>query len=114
MHDILKRKNEYLNKNPNHHLASRKRDRPPRFCQLEEALAIWCNAVVEANLPLSGHLLQSKALQFAVLLGISVDEFKCSNGCVTNFKNRYNIHVVVRQTALRLKNYLHIGQSYGK
>src|SRR6185312_5391277 len=91
VHDILKRKNEYLNKNPNHHLASRKRDRPPRFRQLEEALAIWCDAVVEANLPLSGHLLQSKALQFAVLLGISVDEFKCSNGWITNFKNRYNI-----------------------
>ena len=40
VHDILKRKNEYLNKNPNHHLASRKRDRPPKFRQLEEALAI--------------------------------------------------------------------------
>ena len=36
-------------KNPNHHLASRKRDRPPKFRQLEEALAIWCDAVVEAN-----------------------------------------------------------------
>src|SRR6185369_11243449 len=65
VHDILKRKNEYLNKNLNHHLASRKRDRPPKICQLEEALDIWCdtNTVVEANLPLSGHLLQSKALQ---------------------------------------------------
>ena len=94
VHDILKRKNEYLNENPNHHLAERKRDRtPPKF---EEALAIWCDAIIEANLPLSGHLLQSKALHFAALLGISTDEFKCSNGWVSNFKNRYNIREYTR------------------
>ena len=47
---IRKRKAEYLSKDPNHHRSLRKRNRSPKFRQLEEALAIWCNSIIEANL----------------------------------------------------------------
>ena len=37
------------------------------FRQVEEALAIWCNAIIEANLTLSDHLLRRLCLELTLM-----------------------------------------------
>ncbi|KAG0427315.1 hypothetical protein HPB47_025620 [Ixodes persulcatus] len=60
---------------------------PPE--KLEEALFMWFNDMRAQNVPLSGEVVQRKALGYACLLGF--DEFKASPGWLSSFKERYGI-----------------------
>ena len=42
-------------------------------------------------MPISGPMLQEKAMQIAKALDVSLGEFKASNGCLDLFKNRNGI-----------------------
>lgn len=44
------------------------------------------------SIPISGPMLQEKALQYASELGISQEEFKASNGWLNCFRKRHNIN----------------------
>ncbi|KAG0415784.1 hypothetical protein HPB47_007044 [Ixodes persulcatus] len=57
--------------------------------KLEEALFMWCNYIQARNVPLSGEVVQKKALGYACLLGF--DEFKASPGWLSRFKEHYGI-----------------------
>ncbi|KAM7281492.1 tigger transposable element-derived protein 6-like [Ixodes scapularis] len=57
--------------------------------KLEEALFMWFNDMRARNVPLSGEVVQQKALNYACLLGF--DEFKASPGWLSRFKERYGI-----------------------
>lgn len=65
---------------------STKRQRPPEFPQLEEALVQWMKETLSKNIPIDGPLIRGKAEQFAKLL--KLDKFKPSNGWIEGFKKR--------------------------
>ena len=56
---------------------------------LNELLYSFFSQARDKNIPISGPILQSKALMFADELGI--EDFKASNGWLTSWKKRYNI-----------------------
>src|SRR5438874_3563896 len=86
--DILKRKLEYLNINPEDSISNNKRLRHAKYPGLEDALTLWTTQMLKANLTIIGSVLQSKAIRFAELLGFQ--EFKASGGWLSNFKKRHN------------------------
>ncbi|KAM7290410.1 tigger transposable element-derived protein 6-like [Ixodes scapularis] len=67
----------------------RKRDRPSHYPDVEEALFSWFKDVRARNLPVSGALLQTKAVSLACLLGHH--DFRASSGWLQRFKNRHEI-----------------------
>ncbi len=56
---------------------------------LDMAMSLWTQSMVQAGLPLSDFLMTTKASEFAGLLDIS--DFKASNGWVRGFKARHNL-----------------------
>lgn len=56
---------------------------------LDEALLIWFKIQRSNGLPMSGPILKAQAEKLAVELGYR--DFKCTNGWLDRFKNRYNI-----------------------
>ena len=56
---------------------------------LDTAMWDWFQSARSINIPLSGPLIQEKALEFAASLGI--DEFKASNGWLNRFNKRHNL-----------------------
>lgn len=57
---------------------------------LDEALATWCRAQINAGLPLNGNILKAHAHKVAKEFGYK--NFVCSNGWIDRFKNRQNIN----------------------
>lgn len=64
-------------------------DRPSHYPDVEEALFSWFKDVRARNLPVSGDLLQTKAISLACLLGHH--DFKGSSGWLQRFKNHHEI-----------------------
>ena len=56
---------------------------------MNELLFRWFKGARENNIPLSGPVLQEKALDFAKYLNL--DEFKASNGWLESWRSRYGI-----------------------
>jgi len=56
---------------------------------IEVALLRWIQEVRSENIVLTGNVLQEKAKHFAEALG--VNDFVCSNGWLSRFKERHNI-----------------------
>jgi len=67
----------------------RKKMKQSTFPDLDKALSEWFRKVRGKNIPVSGPLLQEKALYFAQELGY--ENFKASNGFVEKFKERQGI-----------------------
>ncbi|CAF3004919.1 unnamed protein product [Rotaria sp. Silwood2] len=59
--------------------------------QIDEILFEWFTAQRAKNIPISGPLLQEKALQIAEELDISSGEFKASNRWPEKFRHRHMI-----------------------
>ena len=69
----------------------RKRLKPSKYPQLEEALDSWLKEIKEnKSIKLNGPLIQSQALKYAALL--KINDFKASPGWLENFKKRNNIN----------------------
>src|SRR5438128_437826 len=66
-----------------------KRNKVPKFPNLEKALVIWSENAVNDNQSVSGHIILEKARVFATRLG--VHDFNGSNGWQKKFKNRNHI-----------------------
>ena len=61
--------------------------------ELEQALIKWVRLVRERNITLIGPLIQEKANEFALAMGIT--DFTASNGWLTRFKKRENVNFSV-------------------
>jgi hypothetical protein len=90
--DILKKKDHYL-KAWESNTSSANRQRIKKATPMESLnnllFSFFCTARSK-NLPISGPILQSKALAFAGDLGI--EGFHASNGWLTSWKQRYVQH----------------------
>jgi len=70
------------------------KNKPPKWPNLEQALWLWTTTIIENNLPLTGEAIIAKAHVYADRLGIK--DFKGSDGWLTKYKKRYNLHNIVR------------------
>ena len=88
--DILKRKEFYRKQFKED--ASSKRQRfisESKFGDLNETVFKWFQQARSKNIPISGPIIQEKALQFARELGYN--DFKASSGWLDSWKSRFNI-----------------------
>ena len=56
--------------------------------EVDQALTIWTEKAIGAELDITGDILKEKAIHFAQLLDIN--DFKASEGWLTKFKQRHN------------------------
>lgn len=88
--DILKRKSEYLaNYENNDNLKKFRFGNKSKHDNLNDLMWDWFRQARDKAIPISGPILQSKALEFASQLDIS--DFKASNGWLEKFKSRHAI-----------------------
>jgi hypothetical protein len=85
--NILKDKNKWLSINPDD--ASKQKYKVPKYPELESSLMIWFNQALSNKRVITGDVILAKAKRFAELLDIN--DFKGSDGWVSNFKKRNNI-----------------------
>ncbi|CAJ0858289.1 2860_t:CDS:1, partial [Entrophospora sp. SA101] len=91
--NILKDKNKWLSTNPDD--ANKQKYKAPKYPELESSLMIWFNQALSNKRVITGDVILAKAKRFAELLDIN--DFKGSDGWVSNFKKRngikqYNLH----------------------
>uniref|UniRef100_H3A4H9 HTH CENPB-type domain-containing protein n=1 Tax=Latimeria chalumnae TaxID=7897 RepID=H3A4H9_LATCH len=87
---IINRKRDYMTAFEENADSNRKRICYKRGHEdINEATWKWFQATRALNIPLSGPLLQEKALQFAREL--KIEDFKASNGWLESFRRRHNI-----------------------
>ena len=92
--DTLKKKEHYLSMQPGDYTGTLRRERPSKFPTIEQALALWIDQATEDNCTLSGHIVLTKAADFAQRLNIT--DFKGSHGWLDRFKKRYNVQQYTR------------------
>lgn len=68
----------------------RKRLRMSQYPDLEDAMLMWFKDARSRKIPLSGPILQSRAVKLATDLGYT--NFKCSDGWLSRFKARHEIN----------------------
>ncbi|XP_023318329.1 tigger transposable element-derived protein 6-like [Trichogramma pretiosum] len=68
---------------------SRKRKRGAEYDDIEEALIVWFEQARQNNIPISGPIIQEKALSYAKLF--NNHQFQASDGWLHNFKKRHGI-----------------------
>ncbi|CAG8839211.1 28163_t:CDS:1, partial [Racocetra persica] len=76
--EILSQTSYWLELNEESAIAQQKRNRPPDYPQLEQALARWFDLALEDNITITGLILQEKAKQIAVAL--EIEKFNASDG----------------------------------
>ncbi|CAJ0844404.1 11156_t:CDS:2 [Entrophospora sp. SA101] len=84
---ILKDKDKWLSINPND--TNRQKDKDAKYPDLEIALMIWFNQAISDKRVITSDIILTKAKIFAKLLDIN--DFKGSDGWLSNFKKRNNI-----------------------
>ena len=84
---ILKDKDKWLSINPND--TNRQKDKAAKYPDLESALMIWFNQAIPDKRVITGDIILTKAKRFVKLL--DNNDFKGSDGWVSNFKKRNNI-----------------------
>ncbi len=77
-----------------------KKARPPDYPELDMAMSLWTQSMLQAGLPLSDFVMVTKSCEFAAHLGIV--DFKGSNGWVRGFKTRHNLTSKVHKKILLL------------
>uniref|UniRef100_A0A6B0V6J3 Putative tigger transposase n=1 Tax=Ixodes ricinus TaxID=34613 RepID=A0A6B0V6J3_IXORI len=86
---ILKNQARIIEAYSKTHSAKRSRIRFPIYPDVEAALITWLQNATAAHLPIDGTILREKANDLALKLGH--EEFKCSNGWFSRFKERNNL-----------------------
>lgn len=88
--DILKRKDEYRQQYEENFGSKRKRHvNTGKYSDLNELLYRWFKSAREKNIPISGPIIQEKALSFAAEMNLT--EFKASNGWLESWRSRFSI-----------------------
>ena len=88
---ILLKKDEILKAFEANVSSNTKRSRGAKNEEVDNALLEWFQKARSKNMPISGPILQEKALQIAKALDVSPGEFKASNGWLDRFKTRNGI-----------------------
>ena len=84
--DILKDKEKWMNIELNGFNTAKQKEKPPKFPELEEALAIWISNALSANKTITGEIITAKAFDFARLM--IIEGFTGSAGWLNNFKKK--------------------------
>jgi len=92
--DILRNKDKWLLVDLNTEESKKQRERPVQFPQVEEAMTLWVTNALEADLVINTDILREKAEFFA--RSFEVNNFKASNGWISNFKKRHNMKEYVK------------------
>ncbi|CAB4487081.1 unnamed protein product [Rhizophagus irregularis] len=92
--DILKKKEKWLNVNPDSEESNKQREKPVRFPQVEEALSLWITNALAADLVINTDILREKAKFFAQQF--EVNNFAASNGWINGFKERHSLKQYVK------------------
>jgi hypothetical protein len=87
--DILKNKDKWLLLDLDSEESKKQRERPVQFPEVEEAMTLWVTNALEADLVINTDILREKAEFFAK--SFEVNNFKASNGWISNFKKRHNM-----------------------
>lgn len=93
--EILNQREKWLAIDPESSDANKKKKRSLLYENIDQAMAIWVEQAINANLDINGDILKEKAKNFSVLLGI--EDFKASEGWLTKFKQRHNIKQYLKQ-----------------
>jgi hypothetical protein len=92
--EILKDKKKWLEIDDDSHEANKKKQRNLMYNDIDQALAIWVEQSLNANIDLSGEILKEKGMVFAELL--NTNDFKASDGWLSGFKERHNIKEYIK------------------
>nr|XP_002735421.1 PREDICTED: tigger transposable element-derived protein 6-like [Saccoglossus kowalevskii] len=88
--DIIKKKADYMKQFENNIDGSRQRIKTSsKFEEINGLVWTWFQQARAKHIPISGPMLQEKALSFASELG--VQDFKASNGWLESWRGRYSI-----------------------
>ena len=88
--DIIRKKADYLRQFEENVDSSRQRFKTSsKFEEINDLVWTWFQQARAKNIPISGPMLQEKALSFASSLG--VDDFKASNGWLESWKSRHAV-----------------------
>ena len=68
---------------------NRKKLRPAKYEDIDEAVYRWFCQAREKNVPISAAILKAKAVKYALSFG--VNDFACSNGWIDHFKQRHDL-----------------------
>lgn len=85
---ILKNR-QTIDENESNFGPKQKRMRLCQYDDLDKAMLKWIRGIRDRNCPVSGTLLQEKAMEFAKILGYS--DFKASAGWMDKFKKRHGL-----------------------
>jgi hypothetical protein len=91
---ILATSNKWININEASMEGTRRKERPIKWQQLEDALWLWASSVLDRGLDLTGDIIKQKALFYAERMGFA--DFKGSDGWLTGFKRRCKLVQVVK------------------
>lgn len=91
--NVLKRKEDLLQAYEDNEPGQKKRRSACRFEKVNDEVWTWFCRMRAANIPISGPLLQERALCIAEAAGVS--DFKASSGWLHKFKQRHNINCAV-------------------
>lgn len=69
--------------------SSRKRLRPAKHPELEQAVVTWIREMRSQDIPLSGPMVMAKAADYA--LRLNIDDFSASEGWLHRFRDRHDI-----------------------
>ncbi|CAB4437326.1 unnamed protein product [Rhizophagus irregularis] len=92
--DILKNKDKWLLLDLDSEESKKQRERPVQFPEVEEAMTLWVTNALEADLVINTDILREKAEFFA--RSFEVNNFKASNGWISNFKKCHNMKEYVK------------------
>uniref|UniRef100_U9UF26 HTH CENPB-type domain-containing protein n=1 Tax=Rhizophagus irregularis (strain DAOM 181602 / DAOM 197198 / MUCL 43194) TaxID=747089 RepID=U9UF26_RHIID len=93
--DILKKKEKWLNVNPDSEESNKQKEKPVRFPQVEKALSLWITNALAADLVIiDTDILREKAKFFAQQF--EVNNFAASNGWINGFKERHSLKQYVK------------------
>ena len=71
--------------------SARKWFQTAKYDNVETALLTWMQQARANNITVSGPMLHTKAISLAEQFGYSTEEFKCSSGWLSRFKERHGI-----------------------
>ncbi|XP_025407826.1 tigger transposable element-derived protein 6-like [Sipha flava] len=90
VYDAIKNKEKIMDEWVNSKNSGKsKRVKTPSFEQIDQKLYEWFVSVRSKNLPISGPIIQTKAMKLAEKM--NVKDFKASNGWLEKFKKRHDI-----------------------
>ena len=92
--DILKKKEKWLNIDPDSKESNKQREKSVRFPHIEEALSLQTTNALAADLIINTDILREKAKFFAQRF--EVNNFTASNGWINGFKERHNLKQYVK------------------